>query len=807
MAKSSLIRTNPAGGGSSLKVKKLMPTPPAALFLCALLAMLLPASAQTRVAGRLLVKPKARLSAEELDQRLAPHGLHIYRTLHRSPIRVVNVAEERLPAVVAKLQSDPEIEFVEPDYVATAAYAVDDPKVQSGEAWHLAKVQAVAGWDYTTGNPNVIVAVLDSGVTAGNADLLGRVLPGYDFVNGDADVTDDFGHGTAVTGTIVAAGNNNVGTAGVAFGCRVLPVKVMGPTGYAYYSAVAEGIRYAVDNGARVINISIAGDTPSATLQDAIDYAWNHNVVIVAAAGNNGNSVPQYPAACDHVIAVGATDNSDLLASFSSYGSHVQLTAPGVSIWTTQRYADNPFGTWRGTSFASPLVAGAAALLASARPELSNTEITTLLAQTADDLGPAGRDDVYGYGRVNVLKALIASGATVTPPPTPSSPPAVALNCSGTDQRFDLGQSIALTAEATSAAGIQAVEVYANDIRLLGFTTPPYTFDWQPAVAGNYSLTAVAVDLQGQRGTSAPVQIQVVSSGTTATLRIAVIGDGRVGPALDGRALEIGKTYTVRAKAGKDQIFAGWEGIESNAATLTFTMRKDLELTARFVPSPFVNLAGNFQGLIAGPNGVTPESSGAFTLTLNRLGGFSGKLQLAGRSHGFRGQFDLQGQASITVLRQQAAPVRLDLTLDLANGGTQISGQVGSGGWSSELRGNRNLFNPVYNPAPQAGYVNFVLEGESPQPTTVATGANKISTGGNAAARGTLQDGRKFARAAALSHQGDFPFYLSLASGQEVVIGWVNFSAQSTAAASGTVVWARSGTNAFATTLQATGMR
>jgi hypothetical protein len=290
-------------------------------------------------------------------------------------------------------------------------------------------------------------------------------------------------------------------------------------------------------------------------------------------------------------------------------------------------------------------------------------------------------------------------------------------------------------------------------------------------------------------------------------LKVRIAGAGSVSPNLDGRSLEIGKTYSMRAKPGKDQIFAGWEGINATGPLLQFVMREGMELTARFVPSPFVNMKGTFHGLVADPEGVTPESSGAFTLTLNRLGGFSGKLQLAGKSHSFRGQFDLNGNASVTVPRPLAASLQLSFVMDLAHGGTEISGGVSGGGWASDLRGNRNVFNPMYNPAPQAGSVSFVLEGGTPVTTPVATGANKISAGGNAKVNGALLDGRKFARGASLSRNGDFPFYLALAGGSEVVIGWVNFPAQALTSANGTVVWARSGTNGFATTLQATGVR
>src|SRR5947209_17269446 len=149
-------------------------------------------------------------------------------------------------------------------------------------------------------------------------------------------------------------------------------------------------MKYAVHHGALIINMSIAGDSPSATLQSAVNYAWSNNVVVVAAAGNNANTLPQYPAACDHVVAVAATESDDSRAPFSSYGSFIALSAPGDNIWTTQRDLSNPYAAWRGTSFASPLVAGVAALVASANPSLSNTQIVSLLEQTADDIGVAG---------------------------------------------------------------------------------------------------------------------------------------------------------------------------------------------------------------------------------------------------------------------------------------------------------------------------------------------------------------------------------------------------------------------------------
>ena len=307
--------------------------------------------------GRILVKPKPHLSDAEFSRRVTAHGALHRGTLARANVRVLAVAAEQTEIVLAALQNDPDIEFAERDYVAHACTLPNDPYVVSGNEWHLGKIQALQAWNLTVGASNVVIAILDSGINAAHPDLAGRVLPGYDFVNGDTDATDDCGHGTAVAGTVVAAGNNGLGVAGVAYGCTILPVKVMDAWGSASHSTIAQGIEYAVQQGARIINLSLGGDWPSSTLQNAINYAWSNNVVVVAAAGNNGSTVPQYPGACDHVLAVAACEPDDSRSWFSSYGSYVTLFAPGDNIWTTQRDLSNPYGAWSGTSFSSPVVA------------------------------------------------------------------------------------------------------------------------------------------------------------------------------------------------------------------------------------------------------------------------------------------------------------------------------------------------------------------------------------------------------------------------------------------------------------------
>jgi len=859
----------------------------------------LPSTAAPRfVPGQILVKPKAGLSEADFASRLRAYSAWQRQSLGRHNVRVLGVSEDRAEAVLAALRSDPGIEFAERDALAKAAFIPNDPLVVSGSEWHLAKIQALRAWDVDFGSSKVVVAILDSGIDAAHPDLAGHVLAGYDFVGGDTDVSDDFGHGTAVAGVVVAAGNNGVGVAGVAYGCSVLPVKVMDSSGFASYSCLAQGIYYAVDQGAQVINISIAGDSPSVTLQEAIDYAWSNNVVVVAAAGNNANAVPQYPAACDNVVAVSATEPDDSLASFSSYGSFVSLSAPGDDIWTTQNDALNPYGAWRGTSFASPIVAATAALALSANSSLSNSQIVSILEQNADDLGAAGYDTTFGYGRVNALRVVCAANPelAVALNTAASDPPAVDWTSPADATEFSLGAIIPLQAVAAAATGGVAQVVFlAGSNVVAAFSAPPFVAQWTPPGEGSFVLTAVVTDTQGLTATSAPVTVIIsglqaaapllkittgppnharleapavslagiasssagighvevqlnggpaqVADGDTnwsaqvslvpgpnvvefrcfdlagnvspaitraltyvvnVPLALATNGLGRISPDLDGRQLEIGKTYTLRAIPGPGQVFAGWTGIASSSPDLTFQMRSNLSLAASFVPTPFPVVQGNYAGLAVGASDVTPDNSGFCRLTVTSLGCFTGKLLSAGRSYGFRGRFDLSGDTTLSVPRGGLAPLSVALHADLTSGTDQIVGRVTDGDWSSDLVADRNVFNARTNPASQAGLRSFILESADDSPTLAATGSSRIAAGGGASVRGKLVTGHSFGTASALARNGDCPFYLSLNRGTQVIIGWLNFPAGQAPLAAGTVLWAGTGTNAFAATLRAT---
>jgi hypothetical protein len=452
---------------------------------------------------RILIRPKATVAEAKLRSLYTTHGMRQHNHIQQNRVRVMLVPPAQRDAVMQALKKNPDIEFAEPDYIARPCLTPNDPYFSSG--WHLPKIQAPAAWDVTTGRTNVVIAVVDSGVDPAHPDLGGRLLLGYDLANNDPDPSDDNGHGTAVSGTAAAAGNNGVGVAGLAWNCLILPVKVTDATGSASYSDVANGIIYAADRGARVINISLGGSSASSTLQTAIDYAWNKGVVIVASAGNSGNSLPNYPGACNHVVAVSATQQSDALASWSSYGSFVSLAAPGVGIWTCN--TNGAYAAWSGTSFSSPIVAGVAALIASANPALSNAQIVNVLKASADDLGATGFDTSYGYGRVNASRAVL-SAAGVPPPPDITAPNvAIVTPVAGSILKGTVGISV----RSTDNVSVTRTECYVDGVLIGANTNAVVTFSWNSATVadGVHLLRARAYDAAGNTAVSADISVTV----------------------------------------------------------------------------------------------------------------------------------------------------------------------------------------------------------------------------------------------------------------------------------------------------------
>lgn len=309
----------------------------------------------------------------------------------------------------------------------------DDPLYVSGDQWGLEKVKAPQAWSVSTGG-GVVVAVIDTGVDLDHPDLIGSLwrnpgevagngrdddgngcvddVHGCDFVGLDGDPDDGNGHGTHVAGIVGAATDNHLGIAGMGWAVKLMPVRVLGNDGVGSPWTVQSGIRYAADNGAQVINLSlgVCAQAPIPDVSQAVAYAQSKGVLVISAAGNSGESDPYscfafYPASCPGVIGVAATNDVDNRASFSNYGSYVDVSAPGVDIYSTWR-ATAGYGYMSGTSMASPFVSGLASLLWSRYPAAGATQIAAAIQNSAVDLGTAGWDQYFGWGRIQAVEAL-----------------------------------------------------------------------------------------------------------------------------------------------------------------------------------------------------------------------------------------------------------------------------------------------------------------------------------------------------------------------------------------------------------------
>lgn len=362
-------------------------------------------------------KPSVNRSQKEIINR--EMGAKTKREIGRLGVDIVQVdSRESMGDIMRRFRSKAEIDYVEPNYLAKRFLLPNDSLFP--KQWHLTKVDAPKAWDISQGGFGP-VAIIDTGITSSQTDLNGSVVPGYNFVNDTTDTNDDNGHGTHVAGIVNASSNNGTGVASIGFKGALMPIKVLDASGAGTYGDVSSGIIYATDNGARIINLSLGGPSTSRTLEDAVNYARSKGVIIVAAAGNNSNNTPVYPAAYPGVVAVSASDQNDNLASFSSYGSHIYISAPGTNIIST--YNSGGYATLSGTSMATPMVSG---LIGLALSKGATTNIIEDLKIAADKVGPYAYDangwnQYFGYGRINAGK-LLGSSPSAAPIVTEPAP-------------------------------------------------------------------------------------------------------------------------------------------------------------------------------------------------------------------------------------------------------------------------------------------------------------------------------------------------------------------------------------------------
>lgn len=449
--------------------------------------------------GRLIVGARAGLAEGELGKISGLHGGKA-RRLGRSDLYVVDLpgnASEK--AVQALLSKHPQLRFAELDQRVAPALAVNDP--YAGSQWHLGKIGAHQAWDITQG-AGITIAVLDSGIDAAHPDLAARLVPGWNVIDGNSNTADVNGHGTAVAGAAVATLNNGTGVAAVAGLARLMPVRIADANAYAYWSTVAQGLIWAADNGARVANISYGGVTGSSSVRSAAQYLKSKGGLVVVSAGNTG--IEETTGASTSMITVSATDANDQRSSWSSYGSYVTLAAPGQDIWTTTR--GGGYQAWWGTSLSSPVVAGVVGLMMAAKPSLASDQIESLLYSTALDLGTAGRDKLYGHGRVNAAAAVQASVAAQAPD---TQAPTVAIG--GPQGGSTVSGLVAVDVSASDNVGVVRVELRANGSLVASDTSAPYAFSWDSSKVanGSASLSAQAFDAAGNSAASAALTVMV----------------------------------------------------------------------------------------------------------------------------------------------------------------------------------------------------------------------------------------------------------------------------------------------------------
>jgi thermitase len=393
--------------------------------------------------GELLVAFKPGISVGAAGVLMREANATLIRQLYGSEVELWRVPEGQELALVETLKGNPSVAFAEPNYRYQAFDTVpNDPKWNN--QWGLPGTQMPGAWDITTGSSDVTIAIIDTGIDPNHPDLADKIVAGHDFVDNDANPRDENGHGTHVAGIAAALTNNNKGIAGVDWGARIMPVRVLNEESSGYNSDITEGISWAYEHGADVLNLSLGGSDYSQAMQNAINKAHNNGSLVVAAMGNSrqeGNPT-NYPAAYDNVFAVAALGPTSAYSSFSQYGPHCDISAPGGDM----KYYQDPKGIYstmptypvymttfynyyqdydyvNGTSQATPHVAGLAALIWSVDPGLTPDEVQALIETSADDLGAPGWDEDYGHGRINAYAALESYGVPDAPVLSPIDNP------------------------------------------------------------------------------------------------------------------------------------------------------------------------------------------------------------------------------------------------------------------------------------------------------------------------------------------------------------------------------------------------
>jgi hypothetical protein len=412
------------------------------------------------------------------------------------------------------LEHLPGVEYAEPDvYFKPQIFIPNDPSSQPGNtgAWYLWRIGMPAAWLHTRGSPNVIIALLDTGVNP-HPDLEGKLVPGWNFYDNTTNPTDVYGHGTLMAGIIAANTNNGIGIASVGTNCRLMPLRISDNAGNGGLGNAVRALVWAANRGAKVAVCNYEMYL-SQSVRDAARYFTERGGIVIMPSGNSGGiaSYSDNP----YVLVVGATNQQDQVPSFVSRGTFLDLAAPGVDIGCTLHTGN--YGSVTGTCPAAAVVGGVAGLIYSANPRLTPQQVEQILESTADDIGTPGWDAHSGWGRVNAYRAVVRARGLARD----SIPPALAF-ISPTLNATVSGM-VNITLNASDNVGIKELQVYIDNQLFEARERPPFTFRWDTVRVPNgvHTLSAVAMDWEGNRRTvSIPVTVSNAADTTPPTIRI-----------------------------------------------------------------------------------------------------------------------------------------------------------------------------------------------------------------------------------------------------------------------------------------------
>jgi thermitase len=479
-----------------------------ALVTVTTIALTVCAFAQNEVSEQLLIKFRPKVSESRASAVLARVAAKQSHRIAGIDVRVVNLpAKANADEALARLLDDPDVQFAEKDcyYESTQAPTTvpNDPWFANWEA-NLKMTSCPGAWYYTTGSSSVVIAILDSGVDATHPDLVNKLVPGWNAYSNNADSSDVYGHGTKVAGIAGAQSNNGSGVASIAWNCPIMPIRVTDTSGNATGSAIDAGLVWAADHGAKIANLSFKL-VPNAAMDSAFSYFRSHGGLVFTGSGNDGTAtnLQNDP----YLVTVGGTDGYDNIWSYSCYGNNIDVSAP---MWGYSTIRGGGYGDVTGTSFASPLVAGEAALVFSANPSLTPSQVEAILENSADDKGAPGWDSYYGYGRINVQRAVTLALGTA---PADSTPPIVSLTAPTSGST--VSGSIAVWADASDNNSLGSVTFYVDGLQAAQCLTVPYSFNWDTmkTANGTHTLKAVATDT-ANNSTAASITVNVSNADT-----------------------------------------------------------------------------------------------------------------------------------------------------------------------------------------------------------------------------------------------------------------------------------------------------